>query len=162
MAQSLLRELEVLLLPDPDDIIVLAKCQSCPAQMNDLRVHEGAGEGIKHRGKIVQTCTDFKCNYTVYHTPAYMYGDAKWLLIRIAARRRDPRAFTDQLRNDGVVLRLAPLVPEPPPPGRFDCIGRCQTQRGTLRAGNRDLLLQGTAIPTPVPSALTQSATSMH
>ncbi|KAF8965145.1 hypothetical protein BDZ97DRAFT_1918568 [Flammula alnicola] len=136
----------------PDPVInPVAVCSGksgrpCGAPMNPIRIYEGKGARPEMRGSIVQSCSS--CYWTVYHTPAYNYEDAKWLLNRLRYPGH-PSGIPRDLRPP----EARPPAPTPPAPqptlppaseltapqgNKVLCATHnCHTQAGTSTQGSK-------------------------
>ncbi|KAI0360949.1 hypothetical protein OH77DRAFT_1508140 [Trametes cingulata] len=124
----------------PDPVIYLKDCCGRCGNAVELRVLEGSG-APQNRGCIAQKCINYQCNWTLIHTPAYAYNDAKHLLQRIITRSMDPGAYPGHFTAAGAALHLAPSTPEAPPrtiPSISCAAGKCRPDGQKVSQGNRE------------------------
>ncbi|KAG6815159.1 hypothetical protein H0H93_010756 [Arthromyces matolae] len=124
-------------LPDPEvlaDPVVIPEVTcaitSCGGEMGGLRVCTGSKKR-ERRGTLCQTCKT--CFYTVYYGQAYVFEDAKLLLLRIL----DP---TNAIHQQPYKLRASAPTIAPPATqtGRVDCANpECFTKAGQRTQGSR-------------------------
>ncbi|KDR68400.1 hypothetical protein GALMADRAFT_231366 [Galerina marginata CBS 339.88] len=119
---------------DDPDIARIAQCRRCQAPMAALRVYDGTKDGHQHlRGRIAQTCTDYSCHWTHFHTEvSYLADDGEALIQRIRAREIGvpiPDLFLNK------PLRV--ITPLPAPNGPLDCRANCQTSTGNRVRGSQ-------------------------
>ncbi|KAF8949621.1 hypothetical protein BDZ97DRAFT_1772186, partial [Flammula alnicola] len=119
-----------------DDPVInrIAVCPKCTQPMGALRVYEGTKDGQQHlRGRIAQTCTDYQCHKTIFHSEvSYLADDGEKLIQRIRAREIGvpiPEPFLN------TPLRI--IAPLPAPNGPIDCRGNCQTSSGNSVRGSQ-------------------------